>query len=230
MIGALALVVLAQVGQTQQKPDLEEIRTWLHQQFVLAVAQVDEFEKETDVRFGIEPDQPQLGVELDSRDEGLGGDHPPRHTYVTGVFKGSPADKAGIKPGDRILAIGEEELDFENGIAVRLYLANHPDTVPLKIGRDGQVLTLNVPRAPLPCMRIVYDRFDQAKWLHIWDQSKQMLQDMAKTLETPGFTLPQLEHAHQGLQANMMLWSTTLGLIDRDLAKLQQDSCQVTRK
>jgi serine protease Do len=63
---------------------------------------------------------------------------------LPGVVPGSPADKAGVKDGDVILAVDDKELDdtYTLSNAIANYMVG--DTVTLKINRDGEDLALEV--------------------------------------------------------------------------------------
>jgi len=63
---------------------------------------------------------------------------------ISNVFPGSPADKAGFKKGDIIIAFNGEKVKGAHDIS-RLVAATKPDVrVPVKIIRDGQKKELNV--------------------------------------------------------------------------------------
>ncbi len=63
-------------------------------------------------------------------------------TLVVRVVAGSPADRAGLKPGDVLLAINDETLDSEHPF-LNVLLHHQPgETVTLHVNRYGQTLTL----------------------------------------------------------------------------------------
>jgi len=63
-------------------------------------------------------------------------------TLVVRVVAGSPADRAGLKPGDVLLAINDETLDSEHPF-LNVLLHHRPgETVTLHVNRYGQTLTL----------------------------------------------------------------------------------------
>jgi Zn-dependent M28 family amino/carboxypeptidase len=67
---------------------------------------------------------------------------------LSGVTKGGPADRAGIKPGDNIIQLGDSKIgnleDFDS--ALRKYKAG--DKVPVVLQRDGQEVTVEVTLDP----------------------------------------------------------------------------------
>ncbi len=60
------------------------------------------------------------------------------------VVSGSPAEKGGIKEGDIILEFGSRKVDKDHQLASLIVLYSTGDTVPVKILRGGQTITLNV--------------------------------------------------------------------------------------
>jgi serine protease DegQ len=63
-------------------------------------------------------------------------------TLVVRVVAGSPADRAGLKPGDVLLAINDETLDSEHPFLNVLLHHKPGETVTLHVNRYGQTLTL----------------------------------------------------------------------------------------
>jgi serine protease Do len=66
------------------------------------------------------------------------------------VLDGSPADKAGIKPGDVILEINGKKIDERNGLTVILNQKGVNDKVTLKVLRDGKERNIVVTLEPAP--------------------------------------------------------------------------------
>ncbi|GAB4410748.1 MAG: trypsin-like peptidase domain-containing protein [Anaerolineales bacterium] len=71
-------------------------------------------------------------------------------TLVVRVVQGSPADRAGLKPGDVLLAINDETLDEEHPF-LNVLLHHQPgETVTLRVNRYGQDLTLQTTLGESP--------------------------------------------------------------------------------
>ncbi len=71
-------------------------------------------------------------------------------TLVVRVVRGSPAEQAGLKPGDVLLAINDEALDEEHPF-VNVLLHHQPgETVTLRVNRYGQDLTLQATLGESP--------------------------------------------------------------------------------
>ena len=64
--------------------------------------------------------------------------------YVVQVNAGSGAEAAGVKAGDRIIAVDDTAVSTSNDVKGYLAKKNVGDTVNLQVERDGKVLTLAV--------------------------------------------------------------------------------------
>jgi len=63
---------------------------------------------------------------------------------VSLVFSGSPAEEAGLKPGDRMVKIGDQ--DVRSSAQVTEYIRNHGgQTIPIVVEREGQMVQLTAP-------------------------------------------------------------------------------------
>ncbi|MBA1334680.1 MAG: Serine protease, DegP/HtrA, do-like [Firmicutes bacterium] len=70
--------------------------------------------------------------------------------YVARVNPNTPADIAGIREGDIILKIGDQEVNTLVKMRSILYSMDQPQTVDLVVKRDGKVETIRVELAPRP--------------------------------------------------------------------------------
>lgn len=66
------------------------------------------------------------------------------------VISGSPADKAGLKEKDVIIAVNDVNIDEKNSLVSVLGRFGVGDNVTLKIVRDGQEMTVDVKLEALP--------------------------------------------------------------------------------
>ena len=64
--------------------------------------------------------------------------------YVVKVTAGSGAETGGVKPGDRIIAIGDVAVGSSNDVKSYLQDKEVGDTVTLQVEREGKVLSLDV--------------------------------------------------------------------------------------
>jgi len=104
-------------------------------------------------RFGVDPDRPRLGITT-----GSGGARDTLGVLVDDVTEGGPAQKAGIREGDRIVAINGISLQLNpadaddpemQGVVARrltreLGRQKVGDEVELRLMRDGRPVTLKV--------------------------------------------------------------------------------------
>jgi putative serine protease PepD len=63
---------------------------------------------------------------------------------VADVAPGGPADKAGIRPGDVITAVGAQRVDDPVGLIAAVRSHGPGEAIPLKIVRDGKSMTITV--------------------------------------------------------------------------------------
>jgi regulator of sigma E protease len=88
-----------------------------------------------------------------------GGEQPSyadKPVVVAGVVKDSPAQKAGIQPGDRIVSFGGVKDPTWDRLALELALSAPGHSEPLTIERNGQLITTSVESQPQPFAVIGY--------------------------------------------------------------------------
>ncbi len=62
---------------------------------------------------------------------------------VGDIFTGSPAEEAGLKSGDRVVAVGNEPV--RSAYQVTEYVRTHNGQIPLTVERNGQTVQLTAP-------------------------------------------------------------------------------------
>jgi len=89
--------------------------------------------------------RPFLGVryQMISRQAALLNDVP-QGAYIRDVISNSPADKAGIKPGDILVKFGNERLNSNNKLAELVNKTKVGQVVAVEIWRNGKMLKLKV--------------------------------------------------------------------------------------
>jgi regulator of sigma E protease len=88
-----------------------------------------------------------------------GGEQPSyadKPVVVAGVVKDSPAQKAGIQPGDRIVSFGGVKEPTWDRLALELALSAPGHSEPVKIERNGQLITTSVESEPQPFAVVGY--------------------------------------------------------------------------
>ena len=64
--------------------------------------------------------------------------------YVMDVVKGGPAEKAGLKAGDRIVSIDDSEIASKDNLGTLMQKHAAGDTLSITVARDGQMQTVSV--------------------------------------------------------------------------------------
>jgi S1-C subfamily serine protease len=74
---------------------------------------------------------------------------------VVSVVSGSPAEKAGLRPMDTIIAVDDQPITWREGESLEAYLAQHKpgERVTLHIVRNGRTRTLDVQLGQNPSRR-----------------------------------------------------------------------------
>ncbi|HEX7449031.1 MAG TPA: PDZ domain-containing protein [Pirellulales bacterium] len=83
-----------------------------------------------------------LGVFLDRNDDGQRG------VWITGVQPGSPAEQAGLRRGDEIVAIDDEDVESNQDVMHLLSQMTPNEEVEVSIERNGRQRTLQAMLAP----------------------------------------------------------------------------------
>jgi len=73
----------------------------------------------------------------------------PTSVGVQSVLASSPAERAGLKPGDEVLAYGGRRVFNMRELNDLIYEGNAGDSVVVDIVRDGQPLQIVLPRGPI---------------------------------------------------------------------------------
>jgi Do/DeqQ family serine protease len=64
--------------------------------------------------------------------------------FVYGVYRGSPAEKTGLQPGDFITAVNGEDVQDTTGLLVLVGNLTPGETAELRLTREGRPLTMSV--------------------------------------------------------------------------------------
>jgi serine protease Do len=111
---------------------------------------------------GKELARPYIGIRYESIDKQLAKDESlpvdqgawispkPDSTGKPAITPGSPAEAAGIKAGDIVVAIGNTQIDTEHPLNAVLAQNAPGDTIELKVLRDGKTVTISVTLGTRP--------------------------------------------------------------------------------
>ena len=96
----------------------------------------------------------------------VGRDKSPEKLFVRAAFPGSPADLAGLEPGDVITAIDGTSLDEEKPQdAIKRMKGDVGEPVKLTISRDGESIDFEMVREVIDVPSVRGDRWlDSGKW------------------------------------------------------------------
>ncbi|MCE9586631.1 trypsin-like peptidase domain-containing protein [Candidatus Uhrbacteria bacterium] len=86
--------------------------------------------------------RPWIGIRYDMEDGGARVAEGTRQE--PGIIAGSPADKAGLKPGDLIVSFERDALDADHPLAGRMAKYNPGDVVTLEVERGGEVVNIHL--------------------------------------------------------------------------------------
>jgi regulator of sigma E protease len=139
---APALKAGIQVGDRLLRVDDRPVQTW--DEFLFAIAG----KARREVTLLVERDRQQLTMHVVPTAEGkyeVGdiGVFPATHPNVRSVMAGDPAEKAGLKPGDVILAIDGETVSFANQLP-KLISKHDGREITVQISRNGQIQDVRI--------------------------------------------------------------------------------------
>ena len=139
----------------------------------------------------MDPDEyMQANIPLDGSYEGIGAWVDPDAEYLTIVspMKDSPAEKAGLKPGDEIVAVdGEDMSGVDGNLVIRRVLGPAGTTVRLTIRREGEPELFDVEivreRIVIPSIESEMLEGDIA-YIHLMQFSTDATNDLRVALDT----------------------------------------------
>jgi carboxyl-terminal processing protease len=140
----------------------------------------------------MDPDQyRQANMPLQGEYEGIGANVDPTGEYlvITSPMSGSPAEKAGLKPGDKIIAVdGQDMKGIDGNLVLRKVLGPAGTTVKLTILRNGvdQPFDVSIVRAKITLPDLESKMLDKnVAYIHLntfGEKTGQNLQDALTTL------------------------------------------------
>jgi regulator of sigma E protease len=128
---------------------------------------------------------------------------PDVHPHIPSVNSGEPADRAGVKPGDVVVAVNGKTITFRTQL--REAIASHP----------GREITLSVLRSGSPIdIRVTPEKRGDIGWLGIG------LNDASKSVQ-PGLVEALRLSFEKNVQYSGLIFQTVWGLITRETSPKQ---------
>lgn len=121
----------------------------------------------------MDPDQyTQANIPLEGEYEGIGAWVDPDAEFLTIVspMPGSPAEEAGLEPGDQIIAVdGEDMSGIDGNLVIRRVLGPAGSPVELTIRREGEVdpFTVEITRAKITIPSVDYRMLEEENLAYI---------------------------------------------------------------
>lgn len=186
--------------------------------------------KELPTRMGVTPDYPHLGFTMRTEELGIGADGlPKRHTFIVAVFRESSAFTEGIRPGDRITAIGDIPVDTLKPKAVLYYLSDHPETIPLVLERNGKTYKVLMRRAALPCAAALWRAFPVAVWRNRMTRLRTLVIATRTQMASAQLTDQQTVQAIADIQQTATLIRASIEVMSNQLDPAQSPRCTLVK-
>jgi carboxyl-terminal processing protease len=130
----------------------------------------------------------QANTRLEGEYEGIGAWVDPTAEYLTIVdpMPGSPAEAAGLKPGDEVIAVdGEDMTGIDGNLVIRRILGPAGTTVHLTVRREGEPepLEFEVERAHIVIPTVESEMLEgKIAYVHVFDFGERTTADLRVTL------------------------------------------------
>jgi carboxyl-terminal processing protease len=139
----------------------------------------------------MDPDEyMQANIPLDGSYEGIGAWVDPDAEYLTIVspMPNSPAEKAGLKPGDEVIAVdGENMTGVDGNLVIRRVLGPAGTTVILTIRREGEqdLLEFEITREEISMSSVNGEMLEEGiAYVQLLSFADRTSRDLRRTLET----------------------------------------------
>ena len=70
--------------------------------------------------------------------------------FVDRLYKGTPAERSGLKAGDEVISIGERKVREPSDVLDSAFFASVGDKVPVRVRRNGKEETFTITVASRP--------------------------------------------------------------------------------
>jgi len=132
----------------------------------------------------------QANMPIEGSYEGIGAWVDPDAEYLTIIspMPNSPAEKAGLKPGDEVIAIdGEDMTGVDGNLAIRRVLGPAGTSVTLTIHREGEpeLLEFEIIRGTIILPSIESEMLEgNIAYIHLFTFADETVQDLRQALDT----------------------------------------------
>jgi serine protease Do len=177
-----------------------------------------------------------LGVQIMPVDEDLAKSFKmkePKGAVVTDVTAGSPAEKAGVQPGD--VVVGADEKEIEDNSALSRYIASKaPGTnVKLRLLRGGSEKTIPVPLGTFPEGADEEDAAQGKGKEHLGMQLRTLAPDMAERLDLPrglkGVVVMEVEVGEAAEKAGLQRGDVIVSVGDAPATNVEEFEAEISR-
>lgn len=184
---------------------------------------VGELTQFLETRFASDSDSPKTGIAVSSSEKGDDNLHA---VIVRTVIQNSPADRAGIRPGDRIVQIGTRHIEHETTEVVRMLTDDAGGPLNIGIRRGGENLTVIVNRTPIACLQRASARINQGVWRKRFDRMRNLIAETRACLDETGVS-EQKRHAetYKRLKELFGLLNEMNGVISSELSDALAREC-----
>jgi C-terminal processing protease CtpA/Prc len=149
---------------------------------------------------------------------------------VVSVFAGSPAHRAGVKVGDRILAIGARKLEHESTDIAGGLLDLKPGPVVLTLNRGGTALTVTINREPLACLLEVAPEIRRGIWMTQIDRLRKLNAVLREVAGSPTVGALELDALSREGTERYKDYKALSEMLDFSINQTIQSKCQGMRE
>jgi serine protease Do len=177
-----------------------------------------------------------LGVQIMPVDEDLAKSFKMKDakgTVVTDVTSGSPAEKAGVQPGDVVIAADDHEIE-DNSALSRYIAAKSPGTtVKLRLRRSGEEKTIPVVLGTFPEGSEDNEPAEEKSKKHLGMQLRSLTSEMAEHLELPrtlkGVVVVEVEVGEAAEKAGLQRGDVIVSVDDKAVTNVDEFESEITR-
>ena len=145
---------------------------------------------------------------------------------------GSPADAAGVHPGDRVVRVGARRIEHETVQVFRSITDGTAGPLQMALARNGTEIVVTVHRQPLVCIQRASARIDQKVWHERITEVRQLSGMIRSFLdnETAGFPEQRYPAAKDQLVKLFGLFGHLTKMLESELTDALTKECTFLTK